>query len=107
MKAFVFPIRLCICLFALLSLLSVSYASPQWHLPNGAIARLGKGRLGRGSDKAIVFSPNGQRLAVASTVGVWIYDVTTSRELALLAGHMTHVESVSFAPRWDDSRFRS
>ena len=58
----------------------------KWHLPEGAIARLGKGRISN-RDGAIAFSPDGQRFAVASGIGIWIYDVATSRELALLAGH--------------------
>ena len=36
-----------------------------WHVPNGVIARLGKGTLG-GIDRPIAFSPDGQYLAVAS-----------------------------------------
>ena len=50
-----------------------------WHLPDGAIARLGKGSI-----VAVAFLPDGQRLIVASSIGVWLYDVATSRELALL-----------------------
>ena len=42
-----------------------------WHLPDGAIIRLGKGRIGEG-DRAVAFSPDGQRLAVASGIGVWL-----------------------------------
>ena len=54
-----------------------------WHLPDGAIARLGKGAIGMG-DRAVAFSPDGQRLAVASSTGIWLYDVATFRELDLL-----------------------
>ena len=67
---------------------------PTWHVPNGAIARLGKGPIGTG-DKAIAFSPNGQSLAVASGIGVWLYDVATSRELMLLPS-ASAVNSVAF-----------
>jgi len=35
--------------------------SSQWYLPEGAIARLGKGRVNE-----IAYSPNGKHLAVAS-----------------------------------------
>ena len=61
-----------------------------WHLPDGATIRLGKGLIGvpgdasGSSDRAVAFSPDGQRLAVASGIGLWLYDVATSRELALL-----------------------
>ena len=50
-----------------------------WHLPDAAITRLGKGRIGE-----IAFSPNGNVIAVGTHVGIWLYDVATSREVALL-----------------------
>ena len=68
---------------------------PTWHVPDGAIARLGKGPIGTG-DKAVAFSPNGQSLAVASGIGVWLYDVATSRELMLLPS-ASAVSSVAFS----------
>lgn len=67
--------------------------SPQWHLPEGATARLGKGRI-----NDIQYSPDGTRLAVASSIGIWIYDADTDQELALLTGHTYFVTSVSFSP---------
>ena len=66
-----------------------------WHVPDNATARLGKGAIGE-SDRAVAFSPDGQRLAVASGIGVWIYDVASSRELALLP--TADVQSVAFSP---------
>ena len=45
------------------------------HLPPGAKARLGKGWI-----NDIKFSPDGDQLAVATTIGVWIYDVRTGKE---------------------------
>ena len=68
-----------------------------WHLPDGAMIRLGKGRISE-RDKALAFSPDSQRLAVASGIGVWLYNVATSRELALLTGHESGVLSVAFSP---------
>lgn len=82
----------------------------QWGLPEGAIRRIGKGTISE-----IVYSPDGQRLAVASTVGIWIYDVHTTQPLNLLTGHSDSVKSVSFSPdgstiasggRFDDSTVR-
>ena len=67
----------------------------KWHLPDGAIVRLGKGLLGE-SGQSVGFSPDGQRLAVASGIGVWLYEVTTSRVLALIPT-MSQVNSVSFS----------
>ena len=66
-----------------------------WSLPDGAIARLGKGSFGE-TDRAIALSPDRQHLAVASSIGVWLYDVTTGRELALLP--TANVQSVAFSP---------
>ena len=66
-----------------------------WHLPDAASIRLGKGHISYG-DRATVFSPDGQRLAVASGIGVWIYDVATSRELTLFE-HKDQVTCVAFS----------
>ena len=62
------------------------------NLPEGAIARLGKGRF-----PEIQYSPDGTRLAVASTIGIWLYDTTTDRAVALLTGHTDRVVSVAFS----------
>ncbi len=64
-----------------------------WQLPNGALIR-----LGNGGNRAIAFSPDGQLFAVASSIGVWLYDVATSRKRALLTGHAGIVTSVAFSP---------
>ena len=60
-------------------------------LPEGAVARLGKGWINE-----IEYSPDGSLLAVASTVGIWLYDAETGAEQALLTGHTESVTSVSF-----------
>ena len=54
----------------------------RWNLPEGAKRRLGKGII-----NDMQFSPDGTRLAIAGNVGVWLYDVSTGDEIALLAGH--------------------
>ena len=41
----------------------------KWHLPEGAKLRLGKGYINE-----IAYSPDSSRLAVASSIGIWIYD---------------------------------
>ena len=64
-------------------------------LPDGATARIGKsGIAGR---NAIAISPDGTRLAAATTIGVWIYDTDTSKELSLLTEHTGPVTSVAFS----------
>ncbi len=44
-------------------------------LPEGAIARIGKGGI-----NVMRFSPDGTHLAVGTDVGVWLYDVQTGKE---------------------------
>ena len=53
----------------------------QLNLPEGAVARLGKGSV-----EEVLYSPDGARLAVATSIGTWLYDTTTYRAVALLAG---------------------
>ena len=74
--------------------------SPQdytrWNLPKGAKARLGKGRINE-----IAYSPDGRLLAVGSSIGIWLYDADTGKELNIILGHTQSVNSVSFS---SDSR---
>ena len=51
-----------------------------WELPEGAIARLGRGILAD-----LAFSPDGASLAVATTIGCWLYELPTMKPIALLA----------------------
>ena len=68
----------------------------QWHLPEGATARLGKGSI-----NDIEFSPDDSRLAVATDIGVWIYDAHTGAEISFIKvqprGHKT-VSAIAFSP---------
>ena len=66
-----------------------------WHLPQGVTARLGKGRLAWG-DRAVAHSADGSYLAVATAIGVWLYDAATSRPLRLLPSDDV-VYSVAFS----------
>ncbi len=65
----------------------------QWGLPEGVVARLGKGYL-----REVLYSPDGARLAVVSSIGIWLYDTTTYREVALLAADTDRGENVAFSP---------
>lgn len=63
----------------------------QWELPDGAIARLGKGRI-----NDMQYSPDGSILAVATTIGIWVYDTDTYQEQALLSRSNQEMEKVYF-----------
>ena len=101
-----------LCIFLLFSTvhLPIGFAQDHttWHLPEGAKARLGSGR----TTGPITFSPDGTRLAVSSTIGIWIYDAKTYQALDLLTGkHKGNVSSIAFSPdstklastSWDDT----
>ena len=61
-------------------------------LPEGAIARLGKGGI-----NLMRFSPDGTRLAVGTDVAVWVYDVPDGKETALFTGHTGQVNALAFS----------
>lgn len=63
---------------------------PQKDLPEGVKARLGKGRISE-----IAYSPDRRHLAVASSLGIWLYDTETYQEVALFAEDA--VGSISFS----------
>ncbi len=65
----------------------------RWGLPEGTTARLGKGTI-----KAIAYSPDGSQLAVAGGAGIWIYDAATGEERSLLTGHTDLVRSIRYSP---------
>ena len=60
-------------LFTLFSFSTSAADYTRWELPEGAKARLGKGNLSGG----IAYSPDGTRLAVGGSIGVWLYDTAT------------------------------
>ena len=64
-------------------------------LPEGAIARLGKGGINQ-----VAYSPDGRRLAVAGIAGILLYDTRTYQEVSFLTdtGHGSVGYSVSFSP---------
>ena len=65
----------------------------QMNLPEGALVRLGKGSV-----REVLYSPDGTLLAVYSSIGIWLYDTTTYRGIALLDGHIDSCLGVSFSP---------
>ena len=83
----------CIFLFTLSQPNGFAEDSTRWRLPEGAKARLGKGNI-----RQIAYSPNGMHLAAAGSAGIWIYDVTIHREVALLTENTGPVSGVAFSP---------
>jgi len=61
-------------------------------LPEGAIARLGKGGI-----NLMQFSPDGTRLVVGTDVAVWVYDVPDGKETALFTEHTGQVNALAFS----------
>ena len=66
-------------LFTIVSLHTVAQDTSKWGLPEGAKARLGKGNIYQ-----VKYSPDGTRLAVGCSSGVWLYDSVTSDPVALI-----------------------
>lgn len=71
----------------------IAQDNTQVGLPEGAIARLGKGEI-----NVMQFSPNGEHLAVGTSIGVWLYDVEDRKEIALFSGHTEEVNVIAFSP---------
>ena len=63
----------------------------QWGLPEGAVARLGKGIV-----REIAYSPDGTHLAVASSIGIWMYDGQTLE----VNSFTTEYSRLWFSPDW-------
>ena len=81
-------------LFTLFSENVFAQDDTQWSLPAGAKARLGKGNI----TGEIAYSPDSARLAVASSIGIWLYDTQTYQEVALLTEHTDTFSNVAFSP---------
>ena len=65
--------------YSLNQMQSVDTDVTTWKLPEGAIARLGRGVL-----RDISFSPDGKYLAVATFIGCWLYDLPTLTPLCIV-----------------------
>ena len=66
----------------------------KWELPKAAKARFGKGGI-----NDLQFSPDGTQIAVASSIGIWVYNLNTGKEIDMLPGMS---QSIAFSP---DGRF--
>ncbi|RKU16339.1 hypothetical protein C6503_13010 [Candidatus Poribacteria bacterium] len=64
-----------------------------WALPEGAIAR-----LGRGCEPGMAFSADGQFLAIGTAIGLWLYDLETLSPIALWETERGMVFQIAFSP---------
>lgn len=62
------------------------------YLPEGAIARFGKGYVFH-----FAYSSDGSKVAVASTIGVWLYDTETYEEMKLFTDNTDYFHFVNFS----------
>lgn len=70
-----------------------TYNGIEGYIPDGALQRFGKGYV-----FDFDYSPDGTQLAVVSTIGIWIYDVETRKEIKLLTDHTHFVKVAVFSP---------
>ena len=64
-----------------------------WALPEGAIARLGKGIV-----RDVAFSPDSTYLAVATDIGLWWYELAKMQPVALWETERGMVSATTFSP---------
>lgn len=64
----------------------------QKFLPDGAKKRLGKGWI-----RDIEFSPDGEQFAVATTIGIWIYNHDTGNLTKRIEGFMGGARAISYS----------
>ena len=65
----------------------------RWGLPERARMRIGKAFI-----TEIAYSPDGTRIAAATTKDIWLYDARSGVALKLLTGHTDSVRTVAFSP---------
>ncbi|MYF55533.1 hypothetical protein F4225_07180 [Candidatus Poribacteria bacterium] len=67
--------------------------NPQLNLPENV-----KARFGKGSVEMLVYSPDGNVLAVVSTIGIWLYDAHTGEIQSLVSAHSGRIADIAFTP---------
>lgn len=80
-------------LFILLIQSGLAEENTKTNLPESAKLRIGKGTLGE-----IAYFPDGTRFAVATSIGIWVYDSITGKELYQLTNHTNGVDTIQFSP---------
>ncbi len=78
----------------LVFLLFLQNTFADFSLPEGAKSRLGKGR----KTGSRIISEDGTRFALSSSIGLWIYDVYTGEEIALLTEYPSDFTVIASSP---------
>ena len=85
------PLRIFLLITAIIST-CFAQESIQIDLPDGAIARLGKGEINN-----LKFSPDGKQIAAATQIGVWLYDVSNGKEYLLHSRELEDITAILFS----------
>lgn len=81
--------------FLLIFLVAHQNVEAQQQLPFGAKARFG---INKGVISDTAFSPDRTQIAVASSIGIWVYDAATGTETALAPATPFGVSAIAFSP---------
>ncbi|MDE0324961.1 MAG: WD40 repeat domain-containing protein [Candidatus Poribacteria bacterium] len=69
-----------------------------WALPEGAIARLGKGIVSSGPGPKLALPPGGVYFAVQTRIGLWWYEMSSKSPIALWETERGLIASADFSP---------
>ena len=69
-----------------------------WALPEGAIARLGKGIASSGPGPKLALPPGGVYFAVQARIGLWWYEMSSKSPIALWETQRGLIASADFSP---------
>ncbi len=78
---------------ALLNVVADDSTGNTWAIPEGAIVRFGKGNM-----VGVKLSPDGTHFAVATSTGLWWYDVSSMLPISLWEPGKGYVSSIHFSP---------
>ena len=79
-------------LVSLLLFSSFGQNESQLGLPENAISV-----TGYGTPNDIAYAPDGKQLALATSIGIWLYDTDTYNPVSLLTGHTDSVRTVKYS----------
>ncbi len=69
-----------------------------WALPEGAIARIGKGYQDYNTDREISVSPDNTFFAIGTRLGLWWYDISSMLPIALWETEQGMISAVDISP---------